>query len=143
MKVLCEASSHWISFPDDLRNVQHDFKAKYRFPDVIGAIDCTHMKIDSVGGNNSEIFRNRKGYFSINVQAVCGPNLYFYYVVSRWPGSTHDRRIFENSSLNSMLENTASRGHLLGDSGYSLKTYLFTPFGDPNSQRRRRYNKKN
>lgn len=40
-----------------------------------------------LGGDYAELFRNHKGYFSINVQAVC------------WPGSTHDSTIFNNSRL--------------------------------------------
>lgn len=39
-----------------------------RFPKGIGAIECTHVPLLSPGGNNAEIFRNRKGFFSINVQ---------------------------------------------------------------------------
>ncbi|KAK6312793.1 hypothetical protein J4Q44_G00161400 [Coregonus suidteri] len=42
-----------------------------RFPGVLGAIDCTHILIHNPGGENGELFRNRKGYCSINVQAVC------------------------------------------------------------------------
>jgi hypothetical protein len=40
-------------------------------PGVIGAIDCTHVPIQSPGGQDAEIYRNRKGYFSINVQLIC------------------------------------------------------------------------
>lgn len=33
-----------------------------KFPSVIGAIDCTHIKIQSPGGGDqAELFRNRKG----------------------------------------------------------------------------------
>jgi nuclease HARBI1 len=66
---------------------------------VVGAIDCTHVKIDSVGGPNAELFRNRKDYFSINVQAVCDADLNFLNVAARWYGSAHDSRILEDSSL--------------------------------------------
>ncbi|KAH7961883.1 hypothetical protein HPB52_013099 [Rhipicephalus sanguineus] len=38
------------------------------FPGVTGCIDCTHVKIKSPGGDDAEVFRCRKGYFSINVQ---------------------------------------------------------------------------
>lgn len=38
------------------------------FPSVIGCIDCIHIHIVNPGGNNGEIFRNRKGWFSLNVQ---------------------------------------------------------------------------
>lgn len=32
-----------------------------RFPLVFGAIDCTHVRIQSPGGESSESYRNRKG----------------------------------------------------------------------------------
>ncbi|XP_067204599.1 putative nuclease HARBI1 isoform X1 [Linepithema humile] len=38
-------------------------------PDVDGAIDCTHIRlVDTRFQNVNEIYRNRKGYFSLNVQ---------------------------------------------------------------------------
>lgn len=38
------------------------------FPGVTGCIDCTHVPIDSPGGDDAEVFRNWKRYFSNNVQ---------------------------------------------------------------------------
>lgn len=38
------------------------------FPLVIGAIDGTHIRVTSFGGQNAELYRNRKGYFSLNCQ---------------------------------------------------------------------------
>lgn len=52
------------------------FEAKARFhrfdgfPLVIGAIDGTNIRIQSLGGNTAELYRNRKGYFSLNCQIV-------------------------------------------------------------------------
>ncbi|KAF9799187.1 hypothetical protein SFRURICE_006447 [Spodoptera frugiperda] len=40
------------------------------FSGVIGCIDCTHIKIRSPRGLSSEVYKNRKGFFSINVQVV-------------------------------------------------------------------------
>jgi len=34
---------------------------------VGGCIDCPHMRIQNPGGLNEEVFRNRKGWFSINI----------------------------------------------------------------------------
>ncbi|KAL4083616.1 hypothetical protein QTP88_028932 [Uroleucon formosanum] len=36
-------------------------------------VDCTHIKIQSPGGDNAEVFRNRKGWFSINTQCIYNP----------------------------------------------------------------------
>lgn len=62
-------------------------------PDVIGLIDCTHVKIASPGGPDAELYRNRKGYFSINVQAVGSYDLQVLDVEARWYGSAHDSNI--------------------------------------------------
>lgn len=57
------------------------------------------------GGQDAEVFRNRKGYFSINVQAVCDSQLRIRNIVARWPGSAHDSTIFANSRLRALFEN--------------------------------------
>lgn len=66
-----------------------------RIPGVVGAIDFTHISIQPPGGRNSEVYRNRQGFFSINVRAICDHECNFTNIVARWPGSTHDNRIFE------------------------------------------------
>ncbi|KAH1028445.1 hypothetical protein HUJ05_001798 [Dendroctonus ponderosae] len=50
-----------------------------------------------LGGSDAEVFKYRKGYFSINVQAIGDAGLKLMNVVARWPGSTHDATIFNNS----------------------------------------------
>lgn len=38
-------------------------------PGIDGAIDCTHIRLVSTRFQNiDEVYRNRKGYFSLNVQ---------------------------------------------------------------------------
>jgi hypothetical protein len=89
------------------------------FPWVIGALDCTHVNIQSPGGANAELYRNRKGYFSINTQAICDSQLKLMHIIAHWPGSVHDSTIFNDSPL--PVEFGMGRyanGFLLGDSGY-------------------------
>lgn len=59
-----------------------------------GALDCTHIPIQNPGGDQGEHIRNRKAFFSINVQIVSGPRCEILDIVVRWPGSVHDSRIF-------------------------------------------------
>ena len=99
----------------------------------MGAIDCTHIQIQSTGGPIAEVFRNRKGTFSINVQCICDSKMRFTDIVCRWPGSTHDSRILENSCIYSKFENGLIDGLILGDGGYPLKKWLMTPLSNPNS----------
>ena len=84
MLKICQKAEKWIQVPRNLSLVKSQFASKYGFPDCVGAIDCTHIKIQSVGGEHAELYRNRKSYFSIIVQAICGPELSFYNVMMAW-----------------------------------------------------------
>lgn len=118
-----------IQFPqgNNLRQVKRGFMDIGRIPGVVGAIDCTHIPMQSPRGRNTEVYRNRKGFFSINVQAICDHECNFTNIVARWPGSTHDSRIFENSNICARFERHEIDGILLGDNGYPLRQYLITP----------------
>ncbi|GFO50386.1 protein antagonist of like heterochromatin protein 1 [Plakobranchus ocellatus] len=89
----------FVTFPENaaLNNVKQDSCKIAGFPGVIGCRDCTHICIIRPSGPAAEIYRNRKEYFSINVQAVCNANLRISSLIARWPRSTHDARIFDNS----------------------------------------------
>lgn len=126
----------YITMPerDEVQQVITEFYSISRFPRCIGAIDCTHVKIQSPGGDNAETFRNRKGYFSFNVQCVCDASLKIRDIVCRWPGSTHDSQIFRNSRLRHTFESGEHGASLLvGDSGYGIKAYLITPLAHPHT----------
>lgn len=83
-------------------------------PNVLGFIDCTHVRIYSPGHEDAEIFRNRKGYYSINVQAVGNSKLKVMDLVARWPGSVHDSTIFDNSVLKvSTVKSTVKSTHFM------------------------------
>ena len=141
-EVIARLKKHYINFPADdmLHQMKLDFWRIGGFPNVVGAIDCTHIKIQCPWGENAEVYKNRKGYFSINVQAVGGPNLEILNIVARWPGSVHDARIFDNSRLCAQFERGDIPGMLLGDSGYPCREYLMTQLADPRTQPQRRYN---
>ncbi|CAI6371601.1 unnamed protein product [Macrosiphum euphorbiae] len=89
---------------NEISDLQTRFHLKAKFPRCIGAIDCTHVKISSPGGDNAENYRNRKNFFSINVQTISDDQLMIRDIVARWPGSSHDSTIFFNSSIYRRLE---------------------------------------
>lgn len=125
----------------ELAAIKQRFHNIAGFPRVVGTVDCTHVAIQSPGGVNAEQFRNRKGYFSINVQAICDADLRLMHLMARWPGSVHDSTIFNNSPL--PVEFRLQRygnGFLLGDSGYACKPYLLTPILNPANPSEEAYN---
>lgn len=128
---IASLSKHFIRFPEtpeEIRKTQMEFYNIAKFPKVVGALDCTHIKIISPGGNHAETFRNRKAYMSINVQAICNAGLIITDLVARWPGSTHDERIFSASRRNAVFElGTYNHSVLVADSGYMNRSYLMMP----------------
>ncbi|KAE8747643.1 hypothetical protein FOCC_FOCC005622 [Frankliniella occidentalis] len=125
----------FINFPRNERETQdtmRDFYGISRFPRVIGAIDCTHVKIRSPGGEHAEYFRCRKGYMSLNCQAICNANLEFTDLVARWPGSANDMTIFDNCVQRANFDaDRYGDGVLVADSGYSNRKYMMLPLDNP------------
>ena len=109
---IAKNKKHFIKFPlgKEAQLVEKTFQFSNEMPGVVGCIDCSHIPIISPGGEDAELYRNRKGYFSLNVQAVCDTKLMFTNIVCRWLGSTHDSRIFDNSALCSQFRNRLING---------------------------------
>ncbi|CAK1597402.1 unnamed protein product [Parnassius mnemosyne] len=137
----------YIHFPRSMNVVKRKFEElgrsniQHGFNNIIGTIDCTHIKINRPRGiSHSEIYRNRKGYFSINVQAIVGPNMEIFDIVTRWPGSSHDSRIFRNSQAYARFLSGNLQGVLVGDSGYPSLPFLLTLLITPVTRAENRYN---
>ena len=62
----------------------------------------------------------------------------FTNIVVKWPGSTHDSFILNNSGIPDAM--TGINGWLLRDSGYPLKKCLMTPLINPANLQEQRYN---
>ena len=126
----------WIKFPNenDMATNKTAFFEYCGMPGVIGAIDCTHVRIIAPNAE-AHNFLNRKGYYSKNVQLICDTNLLILNVNANFPGSTHDSFIWRQSAINTHLQNAFENGQrntwLLGDSGYPLQPWLLTPFQGP------------
>lgn len=134
----------FITFPgsaEERRKTQVQFYDIARFPRVIGAIDCTHVKICSPGSLIAEQFRNRKNYYSLNVQVIGNANLEITDIVARWPGSAHDSNIFKNSVRGALFAGGNYQNNLLlGDAGYACSEYLLTPLDNPVYRHEHLYN---
>ncbi|XP_068083427.1 putative nuclease HARBI1 [Anabrus simplex] len=134
----------YIKMPEGERechSLQSDFYRLAAFPRTIGSLDCTHIRIKSPGGDAPEDFRNRKGYFSMNVQTVCDTKLRIRDIVARWPGSSHDSTIFNNSVLKARLERgDFGNSVLVCDSGYAPGLHLLPPLRNPATRAQQLYN---
>ena len=68
-------------------------------PSVCGAVDGTLVPIVSPSVNEHQYVDRHKNGHSINVMAVPGPSMEFFYISARWPGSVNDARVLRRSTL--------------------------------------------
>jgi hypothetical protein len=100
--------------------------AKYTyFADCLGALDGTHIAAH-ITEENSAPFRNRKGYISQNVLAVCTFYMQFSYILPGWEGSVHDSRVLTDALSKGFR--IPSGKYYLADAGYSNRDWLLTPY---------------
>ncbi|XP_064462018.1 putative nuclease HARBI1 [Ornithodoros turicata] len=133
---------HFIKFPvlpAEQEDEKTQFLRRFGFPFTVGVIDCTHIRIKSPGGQVAQVYINRKGYYSLNMQLVCDAKEAITNVVARWRGSAHDSRIWQESELHRTCSSGAIHG-VLGDNGYATTEYLLTPLLRPRAEREERFN---
>ncbi|KAJ1198285.1 hypothetical protein NDU88_002127 [Pleurodeles waltl] len=124
----------------DLPTVKGDFYALGHIPNIIGAIDGTHVALVPPK-DDEQVYRNRKSYHSINVQVVCLADQYISHVNAKFPGSVHDTYVMRNSSIPYVMEQLQrQRVWLIRDSGYPNLPWLLTPVRNPRTRAEERYN---
>ncbi|CAI5479626.1 unnamed protein product [Closterium sp. Yama58-4] len=125
--------AEWVQFPpEDARlEMALDFRAIKGVPNVIGAIDGTHLEIRGMEAHHGDYY-NRISVYSVQLQVTCDANgVIWDYTVGN-PGSMHDQGVFSTSELHGRLESGEIAPYqLVGDAAYPLKSYMLTPLHAP------------
>lgn len=70
--IVANLANEWIKFPitqEQKNAIKEEFWQHVRFPGIIGAIDCTHVRIMAPTAEERN-YVNRKGFHSKNIQIV-------------------------------------------------------------------------
>ncbi|XP_067633561.1 putative nuclease HARBI1 [Eurosta solidaginis] len=123
----------WPSLSKARDNIRK-FYAMKSISNVIGCIDCSHIKIKAPV-SNKEAYFNRKHFYSLQLQAVVDADKIFIDIFAGEPGSLHDSRVLRRSSLyqralDDMTSTFPFNSGLLGDSAYANTEWLISPFRD-------------
>ncbi|GBP13519.1 Putative nuclease HARBI1 [Eumeta japonica] len=134
----------YIKFPESIEEqseAMRHFKEIANMPLIIGAVDCTHIRIKKTGAHLAQTYIKRKGYYSLNVQAISDAHCKLTNIVAKWRGSTHDSRIFQQSQIGQRFDNSEFIGKLVADSGYRSTSYMLMPVANSTTYSQIRYNK--
>ncbi|GBG86763.1 hypothetical protein CBR_g42047 [Chara braunii] len=116
------------------------------FPNCHGAVDCTHIYVDKPANAPSENYFKRKHRFSVIAQVVVDLDLRVLDVFVGYPGSCHDIRVTQLSSLSRRAEEgllfrgppvtlpggVTTNRYILGDNGYPPSEWVVVPYGGIN-----------
>lgn len=121
----------FISWPyqNELQIIKDYFQRKNGFPGIVGCIDGTHIEIPAPK-ESPKSYVNRKGYHSLQLQAVCREDMRFTHCFMGFPGSCHDSRVLKNSDIWENGNGLCGNDHIVGDGGYPLTRWLLTPYRD-------------
>ncbi|XP_052806617.1 putative nuclease HARBI1 [Mya arenaria] len=108
---------------EERNRVRSGFFTSTGFPHVVGCADRTHICIQSPSVDEPA-YINRKGYRSLNTQAVCNHEGFFTSVNASWRGSCNDAHVFRTSGLC----NSLPRDNVCLEDGYPLRPFLMTTF---------------
>ena len=121
-----------------VNQIKHDFGTSSGgvLAGCIGAIDGWLVKIRCPTlqeSNNPGKYMSRKGFFSLNCQAICDKQKRILWRCIGERGSSHDSSVFKSTQLYEHLmlisEQLQEEGlYLVGDSAYSLRTFLMCPY---------------
>lgn len=146
----------YIQFPQtqaDVDLIKLRFKQDYGVDGVIGLVDGVQVAVAGVPLDLKKAFLNHKKFASVNTQGTIDSDMRFLNVNARYPGSTQDAFIWNNSLIFSLLERNFNLENqenniyrdcfLIGDLGYPLQPWLMVPVKKftKNRSREKKYNK--
>ena len=92
---ICRHQDEFIKFPSTTAEIAkkiEGFDNKSKIPNVVGAIDGSHVPIKAPKVNHEDYF-NRKHFYSFLVQGIVDASGLYLSVSTGFPGSLHDARM--------------------------------------------------
>lgn len=141
--LLAELKPRFIKIPEINKYKQnaHKFEQIAGFPNVFACIGSSHIAIKTPIKSVADDYLNEDGFYSFRLFACTGPNLEFFEIITRWPGASHENKIFNLSEMFQRFEFSGKMdGVLLANERYSCTNYVMTPVEAPKNLNENRYN---
>ncbi|XP_054742937.1 putative nuclease HARBI1 [Anastrepha obliqua] len=131
-------ATDYIVFPSNnhvTSSIKLGFNSQFGIPNVVGILDCFHVRLSKVDPSHNRSFRCRHGNLAINVQVICDHTMRFLDVNPRAPGGASDISVWKRSHIHGIVKNLfkTEPAWLIADRGYKLEDILINPYRCPNS----------
>ncbi len=147
--------SDLIALPtqEDMRKSAQDIFLRFRLPNFALGVDGTFVRLGkkpTIGeltnpDNQQTIYPQdywcRKQFYAINVMVAADSDMLIRELLVGWAGSTHDARVWRNSSTKPFLEGQLQYT-IAADSAYPISRQLVKPFLSPESAKEVLFNKR-
>ncbi|XP_064476102.1 putative nuclease HARBI1 [Ornithodoros turicata] len=146
LAIIKRLAPKYMKFPttdEEKLEVKRGFYEVAGFSGCVDAIDGTEVAImqPSQGDPRFDDYCH-KGYYAINVLAVCDASRRILYMTARYPGCYHDSSILNICELRQAATSGFFKNEewLIGDSAYPLEPWLMTPVRSPTNPEETAYN---
>lgn len=152
-KAISSVIAHVAACPSttaEWSEISHRFQYRWQLPNCLGAIDGKHIRILHPPGTGSDYF-NYKGYFSLVLMAVVGPDAEFIFADVGCQGRISDGGVLRNTVFYQALEsdrlnipgprplpandlmisedwNPVLPHYFVGDDAFSLTPHIMKPY---------------
>ena len=144
--ILRRKAANYIKFPrteEEAKKVMGEFERISSFPQVVGALDSTHLKIIAPKQNKYD-FLGKKIFYSVLVLGVADSNCKFIHVSAGCPGSVTHSQMLRDSVLQRDVENGVIlkapvrvingrevKPLLVGNHYFDMNPWLMKPYTEP------------
>jgi len=127
-----------ITFPTSRQGLErnaHAFERRSMIPNIVGAIDGSHIRVAAPRRNEDSYF-NRKKYHSVILQGIVDPRGYFMSADCGFPGRMGDAKVLRYTAVyqNAMKWFGRFGYYIYGDDAYPLRPWLMTGYSKPNAE---------
>ncbi|XP_070157474.1 uncharacterized protein [Polyergus mexicanus] len=136
VQALNDIAADIVQWPrgDRLATVKQKFQTLSVLPDIIGAVDGTHISIKQ-SYKDSLSYKTYKKKYAVTLQAIYDSELVFLDCFTGYPGSVGDIRVFRNSDLWSEVQRDRqlyfpNEEYIIGDKAYPVLRWCISAFRD-------------
>ena len=131
---LLNLRDRFLRFPDATERMRIASRIESRFglKGCVGSVDGTFAVFAEKPRIDGETYWTRKKNYAMNVQIVFDDRRRIRYIYTGWPGSVHDSRVWEHSTIFRRPGMFFSDGQwLASDTAYKLTKWCQKPFPEP------------